>query len=353
MKIIFLYSELQPYLLPVFKILIEKHSVQIHIVYWDQNIRKKTPYIPDDIKGLFLYPRSKYGFREIMNVCRDVNPDAIFVSGWMDYIYLGITSIYRRRGVPIIVGFDDIWLGTFRQSIAQVLSPLFTKILFSHAWVSGPRQYEYAKRLGFKDRFVFPNLYSCNFDLFNEAFKSISIKKNNYPKAFLFVGRFAPEKNIKLLVSAFEKYRETFKGTWKLICIGNGPLLDLLLNHPDIEVNQFSSQSEIIKSMARSGVFVLASLKDVSPLVVHEAACAGLPMILSSNIGNIPLFMIHNYNGVVFNSGSVDDLAKSMCLMANKSTEDLIFMGEKSHQLACRITPEITAASFVSILSSK
>lgn len=345
MRIVFLYSELMPNVIIVLKALVKSYLAEIHVVYWDH--KKKTPYMVDTIEGVTFYEKSKYGFREIKNLLADINPDAIYVVGWMDYTYLGIIAIYRRKRVPIIVGFDDWWMGTLRQSMARLFSPILTKVFFSHAWVSGPRQYEYAKRLGFNDRSILTNLLTCDSDLFDQAYKALPIKLNDYPKIFLYVGRFSPEKGVDLLAAAFKKYRTAFKGTWNLICVGNGPLLSVLAGHPNIEVREFTSQSDLVKLMECSGIFILASLRDFSPLVVHEAACAGLPMILSSNVGNIPLFLINNYNGAVFDSGSVDDLALAMYRMSIMPTEDLILMGKRGHGLSRRVNPEIAAASFV------
>ena len=350
MKVVFLYSEPMPNVITVIKALIRIYSAEIHVVYWDR--KKQTPFTVNGIDGVTFYERSKYGFDDIKKLINKVCPNAIYVVGWMDYTYLGITALYRSQGIPIFVGFDDIWEGTLRQVVASLFSPILTKIFFSHAWVSGPRQYEYAKRLGFSDKHIVSNLLTCDSNLFEVAFDDLHIKQKNYPNVFLFVGRFAPAKGINLLVDAFEKYRLEYNGDWKLICIGNGPLLSELTDHPNIEVYDFSSQSELVNRMRLSGVFVLASVRDVSPVVVHEAACAGLPMILSSSIGNIPLFMIHKYNGLVFDSGSSDSLALAMHHMATKSADDLVLMGKNSHDLSRRISPEISAASFVSCIES-
>ena len=346
MKIIFLYAELMPNLIPVFNSLVKHHSSQIWVFHWDH--KKKTPYLPDAREGVIFYRRSEYTLRRMKQTIEGIDPDLIYVAGWMDRAYLAISVRYRRKGVPIVVGFDDWWKGTARQRIGALLSPLLTKVLFSHAWVAGPRQYEFAKRLGFKDQFIVPNLLSCDTNLFAAACQTLAIKQVHYPNVFLYVGRFSPEKGIGVLSVAFEKYRTEFKGTWKLICVGNGPLLGMLSGKSGIEVKQFSSQTDLMEMMQKSGIFVLASLRDFSPLVVHEAASAGLPMILSSNVGNIPLFMIHNYNGMVFGSGSADALAETMHRMANLRPEELVLMGKRSYELSRRITPEISAASFVS-----
>lgn len=340
-----------PNLISVFRALIKQYSADIHVVYWDN--RKKTPYIPDIIRGVTFYKRSEYGFNKIIQLVDNINPDSIYVVGWMDYTYLWVIALYRRRGIPIIVGFDDWWKGTFKQLIAKLISPIIRHFLFSHAQVSGPRQYEYAKRLGFNDKAILQNLLSCDTEIFRKGYSALESKKNKYPHTFLYVGRFSSEKGIALLAAAFEKYRTHYKGDWSLVCIGNGPLVDTLAGRPGIVLREFTSQINLLNSMMDAGIFVLASIRDLSPLVVHEAVCAGMPMILSSNVGNIPLFMIHNYNGLVFDAGSVDELAKAMYLMSIKSKEELILMGERSHKLSHRFDPEIVAASFVSCIRSK
>lgn len=349
MTIVFLYSELMPNLLILFKALIRAYSAQIHVVYWDH--RKKTPFVPGAIDGVTFYKRSAYGYKEIKDLMASLQPDAIYVVGWMDYTYLRVLPTYRRRGVPILVGFDDWWRGTFRQTMARYISPILTKVLFSHAWIAGQRQYEYAKRLGFKDKFIVPNLLTCDTDLFDQGYQALQGKRGDYPKVFLYVGRYSPEKGTVLLAEGFEKYRTKYKGDWKLVCVGNGPLRNALTNKPNIELHEFTSQADVVQEMVRAGVFVVPSLRDFSPLVVHEAACSGMPMVLSSNVGNIPLFLINNYNGIVFDSGSSDAMALALHRISNKPVDELILMGERSHQLSRRINPEISAASFVSSIT--
>ena len=43
MNILYLYSELMPYNIPVLKIFTEKYSAKVNVISWDN--RKLTPYI--------------------------------------------------------------------------------------------------------------------------------------------------------------------------------------------------------------------------------------------------------------------------------------------------------------------
>lgn len=350
MRIIFLYSELMPNAVRLFETLVEMYEADVHVVYWDNN--KRTPYQADTNSGINYYRRSEFNYKTLRALLKTVAPDCVYVAGWMDALYLRVAMPERARGVPVVTGFDDWWQGTVRQNCGRLLSPILTRALFSHAWVAGPRQYEYAKRLGFRDSAILPNLLSCDTRLFGQAYHHLPEKIRNYPRTFLYAGRFSAEKGITLLAEAFRAYQTTFGGEWRLTCIGNGPLSGPLMSVPHVEVRDFVSQRHLMEAMRDAGVFVLASTLDFSPLVVHEAACAGLPLILSSNVGNMQTFMIDGYNGSVFESGSVDGLVESMNLMSHKSVTELALMGHRSRRLSKRMSPEFCAASLVSSLSA-
>ena len=68
----------------------------------------------------------------------------------------------------------------------------------------GAKQLQYAKKLGFKEDNIFQGLYSCNFDLFKNIYvESLSIKKQIFPKKFLFIGRYIDSKGFNELSKLF------------------------------------------------------------------------------------------------------------------------------------------------------
>ena len=122
---------------------------------------------------------------------------------------------------------------------------MFYKKAFTHLWVAGPFQYEYAKRLGYKNSEIVFNFLSADLPLFNAIYNNtISEKKQKYPHQFLFAGRFAPEKGLDILVAAWNKIEN--KKDWKLTLVGNGPLKEKL---PDVF---FDSNSRKIRIDWRS-----------------------------------------------------------------------------------------------------
>jgi glycosyltransferase involved in cell wall biosynthesis len=286
-------------------------------------------------------------------LAQEVEPDLIYVVGWMDLDYLRITRKWRLRGIPVVVGFDDVWIGNVRQQLGALILRCVGKLFFSHAFVSFALQYEFAKRMGFKDENIISNLLSCDTSLFHSSRTKLSTKGESYPHRFVYIGRFSEEKGIDVLVEAFKLYRSEFSGSWDLLCVGGGDLLSLLEGVEKLKVLDFVEPKNMLSILEGSGVFIMPSYKDLSPLAVHEAASACLPLILSSGVGNKSTFLIDGFNGFSFRSSSVRDLALMMQKISALSDAQLIEMSEKSYVLSKRVSPEMSAASLMSILLNK
>lgn len=351
MKILYLYAELMSYQIPILKEYVGKYDAEVHVVHW--NHKKLTPYKPPNLESVAYYNRSEFTRQQLIELATTVNPDIVYISGWQDKIYLAVVKILRKKDIPVVTGFDDQWKGSFRQRVASLVCPYILKLYFSHSWVAGPYQYEYARKLGFKKNEIIFNLLSGNTLLFNKGAEYLGKKAKDYPKTFLYVGNFRSIKGTDILVDAFKIYRAKYHGNWELICIGNGDLRYLLENVPGIEVMDFTNQHKLVEITERAGVFVLPSRFDQWGVVVHEFASAGMPLILSENVGASPTFLIEHYNGLSFRDNSSENLAKAMYAISKKNSSELVEMGKNSFQLAQKINPEIAAASFLSILSCR
>jgi glycosyltransferase involved in cell wall biosynthesis len=348
MKILYLYSELSPYLRPVFELYVKKYGAYLHVVHWDHN--RLTPYLPVPMEGVIYYNRSEFNLKKLNKLSEEISPDLIYIVGWMDIDYLRVVRVWRKLGVPVVVGFDDIWRGTLRQKMGALLIKCIGRLFFSHAFVSFNRQYEFAKRLGFKDESIVFNLLSCDRSYFQGAKFRLQEKGNNYPRRFVYVGRFSREKGIDILVEGFKLYRDCYSGSWDLLCVGIGDLVHLLQNVEGLEFRGFVGQDDLALIFENSGALVLPSYSDVSPLVVHEATTSCLPLILSSGVGNKSTFLIDGFNGFSFRSGSVRELALAMKKMSSLADLELIEMSKRSEVLSMRVSPEMSAASLMSII---
>ena len=68
----------------------------------------------------------------------------------------------------------------------------------------------------------------------------------------------------------------------------------------DLRLLGYKEQEEIIKLYALADCFLLPSISDPNPLTVIEALWSGLPLLLSSNVGNYPETIKIGENGFVF-----------------------------------------------------
>lgn len=360
MKVLYLYTELLGYNLPIFERLVNDYGATVDVIHWSQN--KLTPFIPrenTDSKKITFHDRSAFSSADMVDFAVKLAPDLVYVTGWMDKGYFPVLRTLKSMGVPIVAGLDSQWTGSLRQQLGSMLIRwVYKKRYYSYVWVPGPLQYEYAARIGFHKSEIICNLLSGNSDLFGQASLALDKEKlTHYPQNFLYVGRFAQAKGIDILITAFDIYKEKYQGIWGLTCIGNGPMLDLLTHakdkHADLIVESFMTQAELMSRAKLAGAFVLPSRYEPWGVVAHEFSAAGLPLVFSECVGARSQFLIDQLNGYTFYGESAEDLAYKMHLMSSHSDEKLLSMGRMSAHLASQITPDITTASLMSVMSPK
>jgi glycosyltransferase involved in cell wall biosynthesis len=352
MKILYLYTEVMGYNLPIFDRLVSHYSATLDVFHWNEN--KLTPFVPEVAEGVTFHPRSSYSVNEMIAFATNLNPDVVYISGWQDKGYLSVVRTLKSLGIPIVAGLDSQWTGSLRQRVgAQLIRWVYKPRYFSYVWVPGPMQYEYAARIGFTKTEILCNLLSANSPVFADAAVERAQSHSAARHSFLYVGRFAKQKGIDILIKAYRIYKAKYQGTWSLTCIGNGPMAADLAQHADIHVQGFQSQKELSQQAQRTGAFILPSRYEPWGVVVHEFASAGLPLILSERVGARPQFLIDGANGYTFYQDSAEELAEKMSLISTQSDEKLVSMGMLSARLAEHITPDIAAASLMSVVAKE
>lgn len=345
--IVYLYAEVMSYNVAIFKEYCLHHNAEVHVIGWDT--QKKTPYIPPQIEGVTYYGKSSFTATSILDFIINLKPSLVVTSGWMDPFYITTCKKLRFLNIPIVAVSDTQYYGNLRQKLGLLYFKLFYKKAFTHLWVAGPYQYEYAKRLGYKNEEIIFNFLSADLGLFNSIYEATLPKKTEkYPHKFLFAGRFAPEKGLDVLITAWQQISD--KKDWQLCLVGNGPLKESLNGSDNIEILDFMQPEHFESLIQNCGCLVLPSKKEPWALVLHEFSAAGLPIIASDACGANPYFLISNYNGYSFKNLESKDLAEKMQKIIHLSDENLIEMAKRSHVLGQRITPEIVATNSLSIL---
>ncbi len=346
-KIVFLYSELATYFLACIEKLAQQPNVEIHIVRWPVN--KEAPFdflLPGSVK---IYNRKDYEKEEqLIGLIKTIGPAIIYSSGWMDKGYLKVCKLYRSA-IPVIVGFDNQWKGSLKQWIATFISPFKILNHFSHCWVPGSLQYEYALRLGFSKKHILSGFYSCDFDFFyTEYIKNKVSKRRHFPKKFIYVGRYVSHKGITDLWKAFVELQSERPNSWELWCLGTGDIKPV--EHPQIKHFGFVQPAALKEFISNTGIFVLPSHEEPWGVVIHEFAAAGFPIICSDEVGARTTFVENNINGYIYASGNVGALKSAMTAIINSSEEKLNEMSQESVRKGKLITPETWTKQLISLL---
>lgn len=344
MKILVLYEELALYLINGFNVLAEKNNCEILII--SKKINSVAPFKFDNIhKNIIVKEREAFSEEELLNLAKHFKPDFVFLGGWIHKPYLHIVKTLNTKTV---IAFDNQWRGTLRQILGCLYFKQNLKKYISNAFVAGQKQFEFAKRLGFDETHITKGLYCCDFDLFS-SFSQLKIKNDaNIPKRFLYVGRYAKEKGIEDLWTAFIEMQKHHPTNWELWCLGKGDIEPI--QHPKIKHFGFLQPCEMTEIIENTGVFVLPSSFEPWGVVVHEYASAGFPILCSDNVGANDMFLSDNINGFVFKAGNIEQLKEKLNKFTTMPEKELCDMAQKSFELASKLTPQIWADKLLKII---
>lgn len=345
MNILILYAEVMPYNIPVFEEF-TKMGYNLKVVQIDK--KKLTPYKPI-VQGMELRNLSSFSNYDLFKeYCDSVDPVLILVSEVMEKWYWKYIWRYssKHNNIPVVCGSDAQWTGNLHNWMKKVAFKFSYAQCFTHILSAGLWQVDYAVRIGFKRDQILTPLYCANNDLYHQV--DIEGKKEKYPKRFIFVGRLNPVKGIRNILEAWD--RITDKQGWKLTMVGNGDMADEIKKHADVDLRPFMAQSEICKLMNDSGCALIPSLYEPWGLVIHEAAAAALPIIVSKHCGATYKFVVNGLNGYTIEENNTEELRNAMLKVMNSSTAELYDMGKQSRRLSYSIQPIDVAAALVSLI---
>ena len=148
----------------------------------------------------------------------------------------------------------------------------------------------------------------------------------------LYCGRLSEEKNLYNLVRAYHQIDDERKS---LIFVGDGRLRQSLQDYVDelgaesVYFFGFKNRTEIPKFYAMSDVLVLPSVRETWGIVVNEAMCFGLPVIVSNQVGAGIDLVADGENGYRVNT-DVASLAFSIEQFARQTEHEIALMRQKS-----------------------
>lgn len=322
-KVLFCWSDFSGYMVACWKALNKVDTIDLHIIAFGKS--DETSFQQKLTSGLQInFIDKPTAFKEVNTVVNDINPDFIVLCGWYVPAYKKLVDdkdlLIKTK---FIMAMDTPWWGKSRQQIAPYVLKTYSKKMDA-VITSGERSYQYAQRLGAKK--IFKIQYGVDASLLKESYNSRI--NSDWPKRFLFVGRFTEVKGIDVMVEAYKNYRGEISNPWELDACGQGPL-ENILEVDGIKNHGFTQPAEMLQKWENAGCLVLASTFDPWPLIVVEACAAGLPVIVTHASGSQVEVVKMFYNGLVVNEGNAGDLKDAMLWM-HKNYIDLPEMGKRS-----------------------
>ena len=155
------------------------------------------------------------------------------------------------------------------------------------------------------------------------VFKPLKMKKDI---DFIYVGRFAPKKNIPFLISVF--YQMLKKNSKLKLCLIGGDkndddyfkiinLVNKLNMSKNVEIHGPMRQDKLVDFYNRSRAFTLLSFEEGMPKTLLEALSCGVPAVVSNNSGMKDV-VIHGSNGFFVDINNMADVENRLFEVLNK-----------------------------------
>jgi len=340
-RICVLWTRLSDYMVACLKVLVERHSVHLTLVY--EPAASEAPYAQFDLSFCeHVIASNSKDYGPLMDKLIITGLDAVVMASWHKWSYMQLCRQLRKQGTVVISCFDRQWKGTIKQWVRVISRELFLKPSIDNVWVPGDRQAEFARRLGFPNPLY--GFYCANTPRF-----ASTPDIGERPEKFIFIGRLIPEKGIDILLDAYLTYRTRVINPWGLVIAGVGAYEGRVQETEGVEYRGFTQPGELASVFTAGQCFVLPSREEPWGVVLHEATAAGLPIICSRACGAGTWFVRFNVNGYIFDGGA-DRLAEIMESISNSPEAKIKRMSAESLKLASLWSPELWADTLAAFL---
>ncbi|MGA6828438.1 glycosyltransferase [Nitrospira sp. NS4] len=286
----------------------------------------------------------------------DSDPQAVVITGYYYPAMRAAARWAKKHGRASIFMGDSQWVDRRRNLLKERLKGWWVQRHYDAAFAAGERTVAYLMRMGFPRERIWTGYdVVANQDFADGAaaarLQADTIRRRlGLPEQyFLFVGRFAPEKNLPRLLEAYAGYRAAagHRGrAWGLVLVGSGPqepmLREQARNLPDVVFSGFQQGDTVSAYYGLASCLVLPSVSETWGLVVNEAMAAGLPVLVSHRCGCVPELVRPGVNGYVCDPLDTGGMTWLMAVMSS-DVADLRAMGEASRQIVALYTPETWA----------
>jgi glycosyltransferase involved in cell wall biosynthesis len=329
MKVVVCWLGLQGYAAACFKALGRMPGIDLHVIYLDfEDVPQTEPLLDGVSHQKFMADAPNPEIAESV-IAR--KPDVVFLCGWFYPAYRELVDRPELATASFVLGMDTPWSGSLAQRVNLIRLRSFVQRMHK-VIVSGTRSADFARRMDRTPGKVVTGFYGFDFDRFRAAGAALDGARE-WPRRFLFAGRYVPIKGLDVLMRAYERYRGAVSDPWPLDCIGSGPEESLLASQHGVRNLGYQLPTSLPEIFAEHGAFIMPSREEPWGVAIAEAAATGLPVVCTDICGAAADVIRPYYNGVIVPAG--DDVALANALIwLHGRPDQLRIMGQRSRELA-------------------
>jgi glycosyltransferase involved in cell wall biosynthesis len=347
LRIVICWTEIAGYTAACWRALAARAGVELSILAWPSNFsRSGTQFERSLMEGLPVRFLEEGEQQDVDLVARRVieqKPNVLLMGGWAERPYRRLVFNDALRDCRQVLAMDTPWKGTLRQRFARLKIARYVDRL-DGIFVPGERGVVFAKHLGIPQDRIFRGMLGFDYKLFERTIDQRMA--GDWPRRFVYLGRYSIEKSLDVLAAGYARYRRAVSDPWPLACFGSGPMQHLLENQEGIEVNGWVQPANQPGVLARHGVSVLTSQRDAWGIALAEAMAAGLPVIATEAVGAVADLVRPYHNGLIVPTGDAEAVARAMAWM-HEHHGRLAEMGRAAREFAAPYAAEKWAERFV------
>lgn len=302
--------------------------------------------------------------KETWKMLEKIRPETSIICDYSN-IFGWISLLWAKRNKNNLVFWLDSTYDDKKHYFPKELVKHFFLKYFDAFLAPGEKTKHYLEYMKVDSSKIITTGYSVDNEFFTEQYQLYKDKRETLlneleikrKQNFIFIGRFAPEKNIFTLLYSFLEVSQK-NSDWGLILLGDGPLkneINTFISDNNLQnkilLPGFIQQEGIVQYLTASDVFVLPSLSEPWGLVVNEALLCRLPVIVSTKCGCQPELVQEGVNGFSFDPNNQLKLTNLMQGFANGSY-NIKSMGEASFAIVSKHSPSIIAQNIVAGIKS-
>jgi len=277
-------------------------------------------------------------------------PDAVIVMSWMNPTWWLVFLACFHLKIPVLFMTDanvsaERLKSAWKSWAKKTLLGKFLFRLASGFLCAGTANRRFFLHYGVPDHKLVQFAYSWGYDDLVQESEILKDQKTELRTEYglpldsfiiLYCGRLSPEKGTVELIKAYELVSHPNKS---LVFVGDGALRQSLqeyVNKHDLKsvyFMGFRDRNEIGKFYTMADLLVLPSQRETWGIVVSEALCFSLPVIVSDQVGAGIDLVLPNENGHVFPVGEIDTMAGCISDIIALSQPEISKMGEKSGKI--------------------